>query len=352
MVGFAALGYGQEGFGARLFNPATFIAYEESGACLMLALVLLWRSRGYLASAFGSLVGRPAPPDPLAPMSAPAAALGMIGSGVFLAVWASRAGIDAAFFALLMAVFLGYSLAMARLVSAGGVYVPSVSVHARELVVAARGAASVPAPTLTMMTVLKAPFMSLYKLNLLHFSLSDFKISHSARLPGRLIAVSMWLAILLMVAVAPWVTLHWAYREGALNFDWWLFRDLGGWEFGPLVDDLRAPRPASSFLWLGLTAGAGVLLLLTWLHTRFVWFAISPLGFLLGGTWGMLGRMWASAFIAWLLVFLIHRFGGLRLYRTMRPAFLGMVVGHLVMMGLRSLVDPLLGIDMHLAAWE
>ena len=32
IVTFAALGHGQEGFGARVFNPATFIAYEEAGA--------------------------------------------------------------------------------------------------------------------------------------------------------------------------------------------------------------------------------------------------------------------------------------------------------------------------------
>jgi hypothetical protein len=352
VLSFAVLGYGREGFGARLFNPNTFIAYEESGACIMLALIVLWRSRGYLARAFGSLVGRSAPSDPLAPVSPRTAALGLICSGVVLFAWATRAGMDITFFAILTAIYLGYSLAMARLVSAGGVYVPDVSIHARGLVVAARGAASIPAPTLTMMTVLKAPFMSLYKLNLLHLTLNDFKIGHSARLPGRLIALCMWAAIVLMMVIVPWVTLHYAYGKGALNFDWWLFRDSGGWEFGPLVDDLRAPRPAASFLWAGLGAGAGIMLLLTWLHARFIWFAISPIGFLLGGTWGMTQRMWASAFIAWLLVFVIRRFGGLRLYRTVRPAFLGMVTGHLVMMGLRSLIGPIFGINMHLAAWE
>ena len=159
VVAFTALGYGHEGFGARVFNPTTFIAYEESGAALMLALIVLWRSRGYLASAFGSLAGRPAVRDSLAPMSPRSAALGLVCSSVVLVGWAMRAGIDLSFFVLLMAVFLGYSVAMARLVAAGGVYVPSVSVHARELLVAARGAASIPAPTLTMMTVLKAPFM-------------------------------------------------------------------------------------------------------------------------------------------------------------------------------------------------
>jgi hypothetical protein len=352
IVTFAALGYGREGFGARVFNPATFIAYEEAGACLVLALVVLWRSRRYLANAFGSLIGRPALRDPLAPMSPRGVMLGLLCSGAVLVGWAARAGMDLAFFAILMGVFFAYSLAMARLVAAGGIYVPDVTIGARSLLVAARGAASIPAPTLTMMTVLRVPFISLFKVDMLHYTLNDFKISHSARLPGRLVAICMWIAIVLMMAIVPWVTLHYAYRDGVLKcFDWWQY-EMGEWEFGPLVDDLRAPRPASSFLWAGLAAGAGVMTLLTWLHSRFIWFAISPLGFLLGGTWGMTQRMWGSAFIAWLLVFLVRRFGGLRLYRTVRPAFLGMVVGHLVMMGLRSLIDPLFGITMHLSAWE
>lgn len=352
IVAFAALGYGQEGFGARVFNPNTFMAYEESGACLMFALILLWRSRGFLAAGAASLIGRPVRRDPLAPLSPRGAVLGLLGSGLVLVLWAMRAGIDPALFALLMLIFFAYSLAMARLVCAAGVYVPSVSISARNLVVAARGAASIPARTLTMMTMLEAPCLGLFKLNLLHFSLNDFKIGHSARLPGRLVGVCLLASVVLMIAIVPWVTLHYAYHLGALSFDAWLFRDTGGWEFGPLVSDLRAPRPAASSLWAGLATGAGVMGLLTWLHSRFIWFAMSPIGFMLGGTWGMTQRMWASAFIAWLLVFVIRRFGGLRLYRTVRPAFLGMVVGHLVTMGLRSLVDPLLGIDMHLAAWE
>jgi hypothetical protein len=118
------------------------------------------------------------------------------------------------------------------------------------------------------------------------------------------------------------------------------------------MNDLRAPQPPSSYLPAGLAYGAALMLLLTWLHASFIWFAISPIGFVLGGTWGMVQRMWTNAFIAWLLVTALRRFGGLRLYRLVRPVFLGMVIGHLVMMGFRSLFDPVLGLRMHLSAWE
>jgi len=349
---FAALGFGQEGFGARMFNPGQFIVYQEAGAALMLAAIVLWRSRGYLARAFGSLLGRPAFDDPLAPMAPRTAALGMVASGAFLLWWARAAGMDLLMFALLGLVFFAYSLAVARMVAVGGVYVPDITLTPRSLLVDLRGAASIPTPTLTMFTMLRTPFMGLWKLNLLHFTVNDLKILHSARVPGRLAAVCLWLALLLMMAIVPWVTLHYCYSRGALNFDSWLFRDTGGWEFGPLVNDLRTPEPASAYLPIGLACGAAVMALLTWLHAQYIWFAVSPIGFVLGGTWGLGQRMWASAFVAWLLVTLLRRFGGLSLYRRVRPVFLGMVIGHLVTMGFRSLFDPVLGLTMHLAAWE
>ncbi len=349
---FAALGYGQESLGARVFNPSAFIAYQEVGAALMLAALVLWRSRRYLGMALRSLVGRREHHDQFAPVSSGTALAGLLVSGVVLAMWARSAGIDLVAFAGLMAVFFAYSLAMARLVAAGGVYVPHMSVTPRSLLVELRGAASYSARTLTMFSFLQMPFMGQYKLNLLHFTLNDFKIAHGARLPGRRVSACLWAALILMMVIVPWVTLYFAYRHGSMNFDAWLFRATGVWEFGALAADLRAPQPAASFLPAGLAFGAAVMGLLTWFHSRYIWFAISPIGFILGGTWGMLQRMWASAFVAWLLVVVLRRVGGLRLYRTVRPVFLGMVIGHLVIMGARSLLDPLLGLDMHLAAWE
>ena len=106
------------------------------------------------------------------------------------------------------------------------------------------------------------------------------------------------------------------------------------------------------FLLPGLLCGAAVMLLLTWLHTNFLWFSISPIGFIMGGTWAMNTRIWASAFIAWLLVVLLRGFGGLKLYAKFRPAFVGMALGHFVIMGLRSALDPLIGLHMHLSAWS
>ena len=348
---FAALGFGQEGIGARVFSPSAFITYQEAGACLMLALILLWQSRRSIAAAFGRLAGRPAPSDPMDPVPPGGAAVGLIVSCLFLAYWASRAGMEVWVFAALMAIFFGCSIAMARLVAAAGVYVPAVSMAPRDVLVGLAGTAAYPTPSLTMITYLQHTFMLQYKVNFMHFAINDLKIAHSARLPGRLVGVALLVAVLLMMAIVPWVNIHAAYRHGALGFDSWQFRDSGNGEFGQLAASLHSPEGATPYLPLGLLCGAGVMLVLAWLHQSFLWWGLSPIGFIMGGTFGMNARIWTNAFIAWLLVVLLRRFGGLKLYRALRPVFVGMVMGHFLIMGLRSIIDPMLGLRMQLSPW-
>jgi len=348
---FAALGFGQEGVGARVFSPSAFITYQEAGACLMLAVVLLWQSRRHLGQAFGRLVGRPAECDAMDPVSPGGAAVGLVASCLFLVYWASRTGMEVQVLVALMAIFFGYSLAAARLVAAGGVYVPAVSMPPRDVLVGLTGTTAYPTTSLSMITYLQHTFMLQYKVNFMHFALNDLKVAHSARLPGRLVGVALLLAVALMMAIVPWVNINAAYRHGAVGFDSWQFRDSGNGEFAQLAAALHSPEGATPYLPLGLLCGAGVVLALTWLHQSFLWWGLSPIGFIMGGTFGMNARIWTNALIAWLLVVLLRRFGGLKLYRSVRPVFIGMVLGHFLIMGLRSIVDPMLGLRMQLSPW-
>ena len=351
LFSFAALGFGQEGMGARVFSPEAFITYQEAGACLMLALLLLWQSRKSIAVAFRRLAGRPAPYDPLDPLSPGGAAIGLIASAAFLLYWASRAGMDLVAFALLMTIFVGYSIASTRLVAAGGIYVPSVSMAPREVLLGLTGTSAYPVRTLSLLTYLEHTFMLQYKVNFMHFAMNDLKVLHTSRMRGRLGALALLLAVLLMMAIVPWVNLAACYHRGALLMDTWQFQDSGTGQFGQLAASLHSPEAAQTYLPIGLVCGAALMLLLTWLHTSFLWWQLSPIGFVMGGTNAMNTRIWTNALLAWLLVVLLRRFGGLKLYRTWRPAFVGMVLGHFAIMGLRSMIDPMLGLTMQLSPW-
>jgi len=349
---FAALGFGQEGRGAGLFSPAAFITYQEAGGALMLAAILLYHSRKSIAGAVMGLFGRRTPRDPLDPLPPQGAVLLLLASLAFMAFWTSRAGMDLWVFGTLMLIFFGYSLATSRLVSAAGVYVPDVSMNPHDLMVGLTGASAYKPASLTMLTYLQATFMLEWKVNFMHYNMNDMKIVHTARLPGKIVTAALLLALVLMMAFVPWVYIHAAYTHGAQKFDVWQFREMGNYQFGTLSDNLRVPEAAQPFLPAGLLTGAAVMLLLNWLHTSFLWWAVSPIGFIMGGTWGLNDRLWTNAFIAWLLVWLMIRFGGLRMYRKFRPAFLGMALGHILIMALRSMIDPLFGLFMQLSPWS
>jgi hypothetical protein len=350
-LAFAVLGFGQEAMSASQFSPEAFIAHQEAGGAIALALILLWQSRRSIRQALTSLVGRRAPYDPLDPMPPAMASITLALSVAFLAFWVRLAGMQLWVFGLLMAIFLAYSLALARLVGAAGVYVPDISLHAKDLLVDATGAAAYSPASLTMMTYLQSVFMLEYKVNALQYTMDDLKVLHAARLPGLLAAGALLLALVLMIALASFTNLHAIYTEGAQKLDQSVFRNTGEYQFGQLAASLRVPEARNPYLPAGIFFGAAVMLGLGWLNTTFVGFGISPIGFIMGGTWGLGDRIWTNALIAWVVVSAMIRFGGLPLYRRSRPFFLGMVLGNFAMVGIRSLVDPLLGLHMFLTAW-
>ncbi len=72
----------------------------------------------------------------------------------------------------------------------------------------------------------------------------------------------------------------------------------------------------------------GLLLMVSmmWMRTHLSWFALHPIGFLVSSGYP-LSRIWFSAFLGWLVKGGIMRWGGYRLYRSLRPLFLGLIVG-------------------------
>jgi hypothetical protein len=77
---------------------------------------------------------------------------------------------------------------------------------------------------------------------------------------------------------------------------------------------------------LHFSIGVGITLLLASLRLRFSWWPLLPVGFLLCFTYA-LQMCWFSILIGWLLKTLTVRFGGARMLKQLRPAFLGLIIG-------------------------
>ena len=81
-------------------------------------------------------------------------------------------------------------------------------------------------------------------------------------------------------------------------------------------------RSVINWLRAAMAGGASFTLLLVWLSTRFVWWPVSPIGFVFASSYFANYGIWFNALVGWTLATVVRRYGGLKLYRALRPAFL------------------------------
>ena len=88
------------------------------------------------------------------------------------------------------------------------------------------------------------------------------------------------------------------------------------------------PGQETTLSWMGFGAFAVVIFSLA--RFRWAWFPLHPVMFVLMGTW-LSVRIWLSVLVGWGIKCLIVRFGGGKVYQDLKPLFIGLVVGELVM---------------------
>ncbi len=343
---WGSFGLAEEGSTAAVaVNPRLFIAFQEAGGFIALSGVILYQSRNAIRAAWLSLLGRTrAKPDPYAPLSGRWALLGFLLANSFMIWWALRAGMSWWAFAGLIGVFYAVLLGASRLVAAGGVMFVDTGFFPRGIMLRTLGAPVIGPASLTMYSYLSCIYMY-DPMNLaMPQMMNSFKLVHSARLRGSTFTWAAALGLLTVTILGLAALLQMLHQEGATSLGYWPFTDYPEWGFGELDATLRSPELADNWLRAALGIGAAFTLLLVWLHTRFVWWPVSPVGFLIASSYEANRSMWVSVFIAWALSTFIRRYGGLRLFRTLRPAFLGLVLGDLLTKGALAIVSSILGI--------
>ncbi len=80
--------------------------------------------------------------------------------------------------------------------------------------------------------------------------------------------------------------------------------------------------------------------------SHFVGFPLSPSAYVLNLTWAN-ELFWLDLLIAWVLKASVLRYGGIKLYRTALPFFLGLILGDFVTGAFWSLVGLGLGAEIY-----
>ncbi len=341
LLGWAAFGVAE---GARhgFLHPPTFIGFQEAGAFLALAGILLWESRNSVRAAFRALLGGRERWDAYEPLHGRWAALGFLGANAFMLWFGLRAGMSWWSLPMLLLLFYALCIGASRLVAAGGVMFVGWGVAPRQVIVRLLGARHLDPSSLVMYAYLTGIYMNdPYNLAMPQM-MNSMKLLRTGRIRGRGFSVAALVAVVVMLAVGVPAMFIMIHHHGATKLGDWPFSMWGRWVFGEVDATLRIPEPADNWMRLGLVAGAGIMLGLSWLHLNMLWWPVSPVGFLIASSWVANSNLWSSALLGWIVVTSIKRYGGLPLYRSLRPAFIGLIIGNYLASGLFGLLNTII----------
>lgn len=315
------------GYGGMFVWGNAAIAWQSFGAFTVLLATVLWSARAHLVR-WGWYVLHGAPPEVDREELMPprqAAVLFLFGL-TFIVGWLSHSGMPGAAIALFVPmVFLIY-LGLARVVCQAGIFYVVPPVIAQNSVIYLLGSENIGRQGMISLGLSYAWHGDVQTV-MSALSAEGVRLQGPARAPGRKLSSAIWWTAMVGVGVASAGIISTGYRHGAITWPTWVFRGWGPNTYEQVLAQVRDPFGfgAAQFAWFSV--GAGLMLILTALQRRFLWWPLHPLGLAVVSSFTMYA-VYAGFFLAWLAKVLLLRWGGFRTYRRAIPFFLGLTVGH------------------------
>ncbi len=242
----------------------------------------------------------------------------------------------------LFAIWTAVHLGLTRVVSAGGVMRVECSFMPWDILARSGGVHRVGWRDLTVMAFPQQLFMFDQVTIPMPYLMDGFKLAVTSPFSVRRFAMSLGWGYLVTMATALPFTFWLCHRRGALNLNPWFTQQEPSWAFHKLQSWVAAPFGVDLPFVQNMVIGGMAMAALLYLHRHFLWWNISPLGFVMSST-GTLQSQWFSLFAGWLTRGLSLRLAGLQGYRSLRPFFIGCVWGELVANAFWVVADVSLG---------
>ncbi len=333
-----------------------FAIYQVIGAFLVYAALLLWTARehlGYIARRAFHFYSKQTPAqasEKNEALSYPAAFWGFVLCFAFILLWSVCAGIALHVALWMWLAYLVMALGLTRLVAEGGILFASQGWTA--LGPAAQILGSGAGTWLTSSSIVPAAFVqaSLGTDNrsmLLPGFIHSFKLARDYGIKARPLGALIVSCLLISLTMTMGMRVQLGYLHGGLQLqNKWA---TGGGAQLPMTTIVPLSEGVLDSSWtnaiwlvLGGLMAHGLMLA----RAHLLWFPLHPLGFLMSLSYPI-SRLWFSILLGWGCKALIMRFGGVESYRRMIPAFLGLILGEVVMILFWLLIDGWQGRTSH-----
>ena len=337
---FKVLGFALKGRNEVFTGSSPSVSHQSMGAMAVLVLFGLWMARRHLKEVFRKAFTRRGEiVDSDEALSYRTAVFGMIGGTVFIGFWLTMSGIP--FFVLPLFLFGAFVvfLGLTRIIAEGGVGFCRAEMIPQPFVVYGVGTGFLDVKALTGLAF-SYSWVADIRTTVMASSINAFKVADATRIRKRPLFWAILTAILVSLVGSIWMTLKLAYAHGGLNLNPWFFEGMPRTAFGFVVDKVKNPVTGEILWprWEFTGIGAVVMVFLMWVRHRFLWWPIHYLGFPIGDTWVM-EWVWFSVLLGWLFKSVILKYGGIKFYRTLKPLFLGLILGQISCAGMWMVID-------------
>lgn len=351
MENVAAVYFGTTGEAPSVYSndfPALYA--QGAGAAFALTGITLYTARRHLREVLRKAFRRdPAVDDSGEFLSYRTAVFGTIAGVTFILGWFYLAGMRLWVAALLFGLMLAYFFIFARIRAETGLGMGVIlwPKMLDEVMVTLVGGKNLTMSDSTLLYALRWLYFGSSTGAVMASQLEGVKLADASGLRGRSVGTVLTVVAALTTVLAFAWTLKTYYLSGfeQMAIGQRTTSMVGSqiyWSYQNLVATYDAPGDPEWGGILAMSAGALVVMALSWLRMNFLWFPLHPVGFLAANSWGM-HINWASFLIGWMLKTLITRYGGLAVYRRLLPLFLGLIVGDLLHQGIWGLVTWMVG---------
>ncbi len=322
-------------------GPTTgMLSHQSMGAMIALVVLGLWTARGHLkdvwqqAKAGGSAAGEL--------LSYRTAVVGLAAGLVVMGLWLGQTGLPWWAVVLFLGAAFAIFFALTRVIVEAGLSSAVQGLSGAGFVVSGVGSSALGA---TGMMALG--FTLAWAGDLLVFMMApcanSIRMLHGLKIGRRRILAMLTAALAIGLLGSIYATLNLGYQYGALNLHRQYFSGLFAWE--PFRFAARFIETPAGPYWLGWFwngVGAAVMALLLWARHHVLWWPLHPIGYVASGTW-ILGNIWFSIFLAWLIKSVVLKYMGPNGYRSTRWFFLGVILGQFASGGAWLVIDGFTG---------
>ena len=325
-----------------------FITYQSIGGWCMMAILLLWTARGHLTRTFREAWNAPktgglASEEPFSPR---AVVIGALLSIVLLFAWCWFAGINILIAATFIAIYVMVSIVLARVVVEGGFLFPQVPFSPLDWMTGGLiGTAAMGAGDVTRMGFVQTIVFSDARTNTLPAWLHTLKIAHAQQFSPRdtrRLMLGAAAALVIALIVATGAMLVSIYNMGGLSTNSWFSVSGPQNTWKGVSSMIRAGATPQPLNWAWFIVGASVVWGLMMLRSRFMWFTLHPLAYIMASGYPI-RQLWLSFFLGWLVKTLVSKYGSTEYVQRLRPFFLGLILGNALSMVLWMIAGFKLG---------